>query len=138
MVQPSRYRSALAHPATRKFLRYLVVGGLAALLDWALFPLFLYGLGLHYLVAATLSFVLATAFNYLLSIRWVFLNSRFSRRQEILLVYGVSAVGIVINLTVLWGMIELVALHPMIAKIAGTATAFGWNFMARYLWVFAR
>lgn len=119
-----------------KFAAYFVVGGLTAIMEISLFTIFLYGAGLHYLVAGTLSFVLATAFNYWLTIRFVFQTSSRSRHHEIVLVYIVSAVGIVINLGVLALGIELFHTHPLIGKVAGTAAAFAWNFGARYFWVF--
>lgn len=121
-----------------KFAAYFVVGGLTAIMEISLFTIFLYGAGLHYLVAGTLSFILATAFNYWLTIRFVFQNSTRPRHHEIFLVYVVSAVGIVINLGVLALGIELFHTHPLIGKVAGTASAFAWNFGARYFWVFRR
>ncbi len=29
-------------------------------------------------------------------------------------------------------------LHPMFVKVPGTGVAFGWNFGARYFWIFGR
>ena len=58
-----------------KFVRYFFVGGLSAVVDYAIFGA-LFHFGLHYLVAATLSFVVAVAFNYALSVRFVFQTGR--------------------------------------------------------------
>ncbi len=122
----------------RKFWLYFAVGGICALLDWALFALFLYGADLHYLISATISFIIATGVNYVLSVKYVFETGRRSRGEQLVLVYFASGVGILINLAVLSGLIEFVGLHPMVAKLAGTASAFGWNFGARYYWIFDR
>ncbi len=121
-----------------KFIRYFVVGGICALTDWVVFPIFLYGADFHYLVAGTISFVVATGLNYVLSVRYVFEAGRRARHTELLLVYAASTVGILINLAALGALIELAGIHPMIAKILGTGSAFAWNFCARYYWIFNR
>ncbi len=122
----------------RKFTRYFVVGGVCALIDWTVFAAILYGAEAHYLVAGTLSFVVATGINYFLSVRYVFERGKRSRRSAITLVYVASTIGIMVNLAVLGGLIEIFSLHAMLAKIAGTGVAFGWNFGSRYYWIFNR
>ena len=82
------------------------------------------------------SFVISTTINYFLSIAYVFEHCKRSRRAVITLVYFVSLIGILVNLSVLSGLIEFIGLHEMLAKIAGTGTTFGWNFCARYYWIF--
>ena len=91
-------RGLLETNLVRKFAQYFVVGGISALVDWALFALFLYVFEFHYLLSATISFVFATAVNYVLSIRYVFKNRQRSAHAEVALVYIASAVGILINL----------------------------------------
>ncbi len=122
----------------RKFTRYFVVGGTCALIDWSVFAAIFYGTELHYLIAGTLSFVVATGVNYFLSVQYVFERGKRSRRSAITLVYCASAIGIMVNLSVLGGLIELQDLHAMLAKLAGTCAAFGWNFGSRYYWIFSR
>ena len=121
----------------RKFWLYFAVGGICAILDWALFALFLYGADLHYLVAATISFVIATGINYVLSAKYVFEVGRRSRGEQFVLVYFASGVGILINLVVLSGLIEFVGFHPLLAKLVGTGSTLGLNFTSRYYWIFA-
>ena len=122
----------------RAALKYLLVGGVSALLEWALFALGLYGFGFHYLLSGTISFVLATAANYFLSIRFVFGTGRRSRRQRIILLYAVSSAGIVINLGFLTIGVDLLEIHPMLAKVFATGLVFGWNFALRYFLVFQK
>ena len=56
----------------RKAAQYFIVGGISALIDWVFFALFFYVVDAHYLIAGTLSFIFATAFNFVLSVRYVF------------------------------------------------------------------
>ena len=126
----------LASDFGRAAKRYLVVGGVSALADWSVFAVMLYGLELHYIAAGTISFILATGLNYYLSVRFVFGAGSRGPRQEMVLVYLVSTVGIVINLSVLTIGIDVLELHPLVSKFFATGVAVFWNFLARYFYIF--
>jgi len=120
-----------------RLLRYVAVGGTAALIDLAFFFLFAKLLGLHYLAVAGAGFVLATLVNYQLGIRHVFRSeARFSKRKEFLLVYAVSAVGLGINQTVLFAMVDLLGAELMLSKATATGLVFLWNYGLRSRVVF--
>jgi putative flippase GtrA len=135
-------RALLARPLSeltglQRFVRYFVVGGVATVVDYGLFASLFY-LGIHYIVAATISFVFAVAVNYVLSIRFVFESDGTARHREIVLIYLVSGIGIAINLAILAVLVEWAQFHPLIGKLVGTALVLGWNFSARHFWIFAR
>src|SRR6056297_3032330 len=81
-------------------IQYLVVGGLAALTDWFIFY-FLFIFGINYLISSIISFSLATGVNYFFS-KYVFENSKYNINTEIILVYFVSAIGLILNLSFMW------------------------------------
>lgn len=118
--------------------KYFLVGGACALIDWALFALFLYWSELQYLVAGSLAFMVATTANYYMSVRFVFGTGRRSLRQRVMLLYCVSLIGLVINLSLLMLGFDFLNLHPMIAKILATGVVFAWNFLLRYYLIFQR
>ncbi len=118
--------------------RYFVVGGISALIEWAIFALLLFWMDQHYLIAGASSFILATAANYLLSVRYVFGTGRRPRGQRIILLYLVSAIGIAFNLGVLSLGIDVLEMHAMATKVLATGAVFGWNFAARYFFVFQK
>jgi putative flippase GtrA len=121
-----------------KIFRYFLVGGVAAAVDIVWFFLFAKLAGFNYLVVAPLGFVLATWVNYRLSVRYVFRSGvRFSRGREIMLVYVISAVGLLINQAVLYGLVDKLGVELMLAKFAATATVFFWNYWARNNYLFA-
>jgi putative flippase GtrA len=116
---------------------YFVVGGISALVDIAFFFVFAKLAGLHYLGVATVGFILATLLNYFLSIRMVFTSGvRFSRRHEIALVYLVSAVGLAVNLLVLYLAVDALGLELMLSKVMATGSVFLWNFLLRNYFIF--
>jgi len=117
--------------------RYFLVGGAAALTDLSLFFLLAHIAGLPYLAVGALSFLVATYVNFILSIRFVFRSgSRFSKRHEMLLVFAVSAIGLLVHQLVLFCAVELLEFHLMLAKITATGTVFFWNFGARRYFIF--
>jgi len=121
-----------------KIVRYFAVGAIAAGVDFVLFAIFVKQFGLHWFVAGLGSFVVATAVNYVLSIRHVFQSGvRFGRRQEILYVFLISGVGLTINQLTLYLCIELQGIDELVAKVFATGAAFMWNYLMRRYVVFA-
>jgi len=117
--------------------RYFGVGAVAAFIDISLFWFFAGYLGFHYMIVGTLSFILATATNYVLSIRYVFESGvRFARHHEVMLVFFVSAVGLVLNQSVLFVCIGLLQSNLLLSKILATAMVFVWNYNARSRFIF--
>jgi putative flippase GtrA len=117
-------------------LVYGAVGGAAALVEWASFYAALELADLHYLVAALIGFVFATWVNYLLSARYAFIRKEARAGVELTKVYVVSLLALIVNLGATIALVELVAAHPMAAKVVGTGCGFLLNFAGRQLWVF--
>jgi putative flippase GtrA len=117
---------------------YLFVGGLSALMEWAVFFGSVTFLDMHYAVAIFVAFFVATFNNWFLSTKLIFRSSGRSTGEEFLLVYLVSGFGLLINFAVTATSIEVLGLGLMIAKVCGTGSAFVWNYGARQFFVFDR
>jgi|KBSMisStandDraft_5_1062788.scaffolds.fasta_scaffold762242_2 putative flippase GtrA len=121
-----------------KIIKYFFVGGIAAIVDIGLFYL---GAGVarwNYMIVGTVSFTLATLVNYFISVRVVFQSgTRFSRRNELLLVFLVSCAGLAINQAILYVCVSRAAIGLMPAKLLATAGVFLWNYQLRSRFVFA-
>jgi putative flippase GtrA len=121
----------------KRVIQYLGVGTAAAAVDISLFTLFARQLGYDYLVVGFFTFILATGVNYVLSVRYVFESGvRFPRAHEIMLVFGVSAVGLAINQAILYIAIGRLNLDLLLGKLVATGVVFGWNYLARSRFVF--
>jgi len=118
-------------------MKYVFAGGTAALVEWSCFGISIGVAHLHYLAAVMLSFVLATGVNYILSSRFVFSSGRHPAHKEIVLLYVVSAVGLVSNLLLMSFFVGVLSVPAMPAKIASTGIIFVWNFTARKIWIFS-
>ncbi|NUQ81380.1 MAG: GtrA family protein [Bacteroidetes bacterium] len=108
----------------------------AAGVEWVLFY-FLLQTHLQYLLAFLMAFAVSTTFHYYLTIRFVFTESRFMRRQEITMVFVVAAIGLAINTISLMVFVQFFLFEKMFSKVLATGTAFSWNYLARKHLVFA-
>lgn len=120
-----------------KILRYLVVGGCAASLDFSIFVFAVKLLYVPWFIAAIASFIAGTALNYVLSINFVFKSgARFEKNAEMAIVLLVSCIGLVINQIILLILISLMTWNIFLAKITATFLVFIWNYTIRKNYVF--
>lgn len=120
-----------------QLFRYTFVGGVAFVCDFgALYALTEFA-GLHYLISASLSFLLGLAVNYALSILWVFSRHALrSRWVEFGIFAAVGLVGLGLNALFMWLFTEVAGLHYLFSKIGSTILVFLWNFAARKISLF--
>jgi len=120
-----------------KIIRYAVVGGTAAMVDFSIFAVFAKWLGFNYLWVGAIGFILATTVNYFLSTRFVFESGvRFAFKKEISLVFLISFMGLAVNQLVLYLGIGILEWEMLLTKILATGSVFFWNFFARSQFIF--
>ena len=127
--------STLRTPAlARQALGYLLVGGLAAVVDIGLFHLLVSRVD-GVLLPAVGSFLVAAVVNYALSSVWVYRRQwRSLRRASQFLLFAL--VGLCINAGATWWLAQALAMAPTLAKIGGVGIAFGANFLMNTFIVF--
>jgi len=120
-----------------KIFRYAGVGATAAAVDFLIFAVFAKLLNFNYLAVGAIGFIIATAINYFLSIRFVFESGvRFGFRKEISLVFLISFIGLGVNQTVLYFGIGILGWEMLFIKLCATGSVFFWNFGARSQYIF--
>lgn len=120
-----------------KLYQYLVVGGISAIVDISFFLLLRQHLQIHYLIIATMSFVVATLVNYLLCNHFVFNHhQKRSTKTRFFLTYMVSGIGLFIHHSALFFAFEWIGLPLFFSKIFAMGMAFGWNYLSRKHLVF--
>ena len=123
-----------------QFVRYLVTGGLAFVVDFALFALCLYKFEWHYLLANLAGLVAGLVLNYVMSIVWVFseckrvLENKKSAEVGIFAVVGIAGVGF--NQLLMYLMVGQFGWNEMLSKILAAVLVLMWNFGARKLMLF--
>ncbi|MBT4875035.1 MAG: GtrA family protein [Desulfobacula sp.] len=116
------------------FIRYIVVGGLAFIIDFSCLVFFTEIVGFHYLVSAPIAFIISLIFSYLLCVKWVFKYRVFTnKRIESSIFCVVGLFGILITEGILTIFTPVVGDYKIV-KIISTAVVLFWNFfMRRYL-----
>lgn len=115
-----------------QLFRYVFVGGTAFVADFGSLYLLTEYAGLHYLVSATIAFVIGLAVNYLFSTLWVF-QARKVRNpyMEFLFFALIGVVGLGLNTLIMYVFTDLLAVYYLLSKIISTFLVFMWNFLAR-------
>ena len=122
-----------------QFFRYIVSGGIAAIVDISVYLLLKRDAGWHYLAAHTVSFGLGTAVIYVLSTHWIFANRNVAKRStEVLIFFGIGVGGLVISGAAIYVGVEWLGLDKPIPfeKLLAIGCHFVWNFSARKLFLF--
>lgn len=117
-----------------EFLRYLVTGGAAFVVDAGGFAV-LNALGVAVLPAAAASFAAAALVNYGLTSAFVFGNSRRTAGQMAVFV-AVALVGLGLNSALTVGFHAWFDIPAPVAKVAAIAVTLVWNFTANKRLVF--
>lgn len=122
-----------------QFCRYVMGGGLAFVVDFTSLYLLHRFAGLHYLVAASLAFLLGLATIYTGSIVWIF-DQRSVKNQvaEFTIFASLGLIGLGITVLTLYLLTGLLGVHLLFAKVNATAITFIWNFLSRKMLLFTR
>jgi putative flippase GtrA len=120
-----------------QFVRYGLVSVIALAVDFGGMVLLVELFSIHYLVAATVSFISGLVVNYLLSRAWVFTERKYeSRVKEFIIFTGIGIVGLLLNNSIMWLAVEKIGIYYIFSKIIATILVFFWNFGLRKMLVF--
>ena len=122
-----------------RFFKYTIIGGASALVDWVFFYLLAILMEMHFILSATITFILATLANYFLGIRFLFDSGiRFNKKEELVLLFIVSLVSLGINLASLYALSVWVGLGLMISKVIASGVTVSWNYSMRNNFIFRK
>ena len=117
-----------------QIFKFIIVGGVATIIDFASIFVFKEYLHIPVLIANTLAFCIATVYNYIASIRWVFTVDESKNKKKTFVTFVVfSAIGLVLNDLIMWLTMELFNMYYILAKIVATCFVMVFNFITRKL-----
>jgi putative flippase GtrA len=112
--------------------RSLIVSAIALVVDFSALIILKQEFGINYLLAAAISFSLGVLVNYSLSVKWVFAYRQLSSKtHEFIIFVVITALGLLFNLLIIAGMVELLKADYRVGKLVSTVVVFFWNFLAR-------
>ena len=133
-----RARHALRHPGNWiQLAKFCTVGAVGYVINLAVYAVLVRRAGLHYLGAATCSFVVAVASNYTWNRIWTFRGERGHVAYQGMRFLAVSIVALGANLLVLRGLVAL-GLDKLIAQAIAIVVVTPLNFVGNKLWSFRR
>lgn len=119
-----------------QIMKFGIVGVLAFVIDYGVMVFLTEVFGLNPVVSATISFIVSVIFNYIASMRYVFIHKEdMSRSREFVIFIVLSVIGLIINDVLMWAGTELVSIDYRIVKIFATAVVMVWNFITRKIFL---
>ena len=134
----ARTRGALGRPQNwLQLARFCMVGASGFAVNLGVYAVLVHGVGLHYLLAATGSFLVAVTSNYTWNRLWTFRRERGHVGYQGLRFLIVSTIALGANLLVLYLLVELGA-GKVPAQAAAIVLVTPLNFVGNKLWSFGR
>ena len=123
---------------TARILKFCISGGTAALVMLLGLYLFHGVLGVPYLIASVMSFVVAVSVNFALQRRFAFARTdREGVRRQAVLFLGTNIIALGVNTVLLYAFVEILHLYYLLAQVlvqaiiaAGTFLVYGLIFRA--------
>ena len=120
-----------------QFIKFGFVGVLATLIDYIALYIFNSQLGVYYLWAKVLAFIVATIFNYWASMRYVFDTGRDLEDQtakSFFIFLSTCIAGLALSLLIMWLVVDVAGIkHVLFANLVSTPIVMVFNFITRKL-----
>lgn len=117
-----------------QIFKFVIVGGIATLIDFILLFVFKELIHLQVIVSNTLSFCISLIYNYIASVKWVFdVNREKDPKKNFLIFLIFSIIGLAINDFIMYLLIN--KLSTFISKIIATAIVMVFNFITRKMFL---
>jgi putative flippase GtrA len=117
-----------------RFVKYLVVGGIATAIQYAILVFLVRTFGMAPTPASSIGFVLSAGVNYLLNYRFTFQSDR-PHGPATAKFAALAATGLLINAVVMRLMTGAGAEY-LIAQVCATAVVLLWGFVGNSIWTF--
>lgn len=129
--------------------KFGIVGGLSFLVDLFVFKWLSQGLMIHYLLANFTSFIVSVTFNYILSMKYVFVRrDNADKHKEFIFFLVLSAFGLLLNEGIIFLCIDGIYLKSnslmqlagrdraeLFGKIIATGIVMVYNFITRKIFI---
>ena len=121
-----------------QLIRFCLVGASGYVVNLAVYTLLLKVVGVHYLLAATGSFLVAVTSNYTWNRLWTFRGQRGHVAYQGLRFLVVSTIALAANLAILALLVDTFDVGKVLAQATAIVLVTPWNFVGNKLWSFGR
>lgn len=143
-ARPAKFNQVIASVSNARtgitqFGKYLITGGLNAVLTGVIFALGLYAARAHYLLALIVAFSVGVVFTYVLNFLWVFrTESRLRFHRRFVQYLASNAGAFVVNLIALYYLVERLGGDPLLSQIVIMVVVVIANFLLAKYWSLRR
>ena len=117
-----------------RFVRFVLVGGIATAIQYALLVILVRGTAMAPTAASSIGFVASAVVNYILSYRFTFRSDR--PHGAVAAKFGaLTGAGLLINSGIMHVMVGI-RVQYLLAQVCATAVVLVWNFVGNSLWTF--
>lgn len=115
-----------------QIINFLIVGGIATLIDWLLYFILYNYVKLSPLLANIISYSISTLYSYIISVKFVFnVNKNNSKKKNFIIFVTISIIGLLLSEGLIYLMVNVFDLHKMLAKIISTVIVMFFNFVSK-------
>ena len=119
-----------------QILKFIIVGGIATVLDYLIFYISCNLLNIYPLISNILSFSVSVIYNYLASVKWVFdVDSSKNKKQLFFEFMFLSIIGLFLTEIIIYIGIELLIINEMIIKFIASLIVMVFNFVTRKMFL---
>jgi len=131
-------KKLLRSKIANQFVKFCIVGFIGTAIDFGILNLGVLVFKWNVYLAAAIAFVIAASNNFMMNKHWTFLeNSKGSKAAQQYFQYLIVSVGgLLLNLGIMYVLIENIHLWYNWAKVFATAIVIMWNFSLNKYWTF--
>lgn len=119
-----------------KIFRFVVVGGIATIIDFVFLYIFKELFNFNLVLANTLAFIISVIYNYIASIKWVFdIDKNKNSKIQFLLFITFSVIGLILNNIFIYLFTDIMGIYYLISKIIATLFVMIFNFVTRKIFL---
>ena len=119
-----------------QIFRFVIVGGLAFIIDYITLIFFKEIIGLSLLSSAAIAFITSVIFNYIMSIKWVFdVDEEKYVKKNFIIFIVLSIIGLAITELIMYIGSDKLSINYLIVKIFATAIVMVFNFITRKIFL---
>lgn len=118
-----------------QILKFMTVGGTSFIIDFCILYILTEFAHWHYLLSATLAFIVAGMYNYTLNRNWTFKANGSQKKQfSVFLVMG--GIGLLLNNFILYTSVDIIGIWYIYGKIIAAGLVTIYNFFVNKYFTF--
>ena len=119
-----------------QIFKFGIIVALAFVIDYGIMILLTEVFNVNYLISSGISFTISVIFNYICSMKYVFVSrDDMSKQKEFIIFVILSVIGLGINQIIMWLMVDKLGIFYAIVKLFATAVVMVWNFVTRKIFL---